>query len=112
MRRTQGTDLGKTESPLCLISTSKLDVDQLSNLYQYLLFLSSKAMKNSPSQPYIKLDQFLKWQGIAQTGGEAKIIIKEGQVEVNGIEEIRRGRKLVTGDLVTVAGITLRVDLN
>ena len=69
-------------------------------------------MKNSPSQPYIKLDQFLKWQGIAQTGGEAKIIIKEGQVEVNGIEEIRRGRKLVTGDLVTVAGITLRVDLN
>ena len=60
---------------------------------------------------YIKLDQFLKWQGIAQTGGEAKIIIKQGMVEVNGESEIRRGRKLVTGDRVTVAGTTHRVEL-
>lgn len=63
------------------------------------------------SQQYIKLDQFLKWQGIAQTGGEAKIIIKQGMVEVNGEEEIRRGRKLITGDKVTVAGTTHRVEL-
>ncbi len=68
-------------------------------------------MNESRSQPYIKLDQFLKWQGIAQTGGEAKIIIKQGMVEVNGEEEIRRGRKLVTGDRVTVAGTTHRVEL-
>lgn len=60
---------------------------------------------------YIKLDQFLKWQGIAQTGGEAKIIIKQGMVEVNGEEEVRRGRKLITGDRVTVAGTTHRVEL-
>ena len=60
---------------------------------------------------YIKLDQFLKWQGIAQTGGEAKIIIKQGIVEVNGEEEVRRGRKLITGDRVTVAGTTHRVEL-
>ncbi|MEM8863892.1 MAG: RNA-binding S4 domain-containing protein [Chloroflexota bacterium] len=63
------------------------------------------------SQQHIKLDQFLKWQGIAQTGGEAKIIIKQGMVEVNGEEEIRRGRKLITGDRVTVAGTTHRVEL-
>ena len=62
-------------------------------------------------QKHIKLDQFLKWQGIAQTGGEAKIIIKQGMVDVNGQEEIRRGRKLVTGDNVTVAGTTHRVEL-
>lgn len=62
-------------------------------------------------QSYIKLDQFLKWQGIAQTGGEAKIIIKEGGVEVNGESEIRRGRKLVTGDRVTVRGTSYRVEL-
>lgn len=62
-------------------------------------------------QAFIKLDQFLKWQGIAQTGGEAKIIIKQGMVEVNGKEESRRGRKLVTGDRVTVAEITHRVEL-
>ena len=63
-------------------------------------------------QPYIKLDQFLKWQGIVQTGGEAKIIIKQGMVEVNGESEIRRGRKLVTGDRVTVAETTHRVELD
>ena len=68
-------------------------------------------MNQLHSQQYIKLDQFLKWQGIAQTGGEAKIIIKQGMVEVNGQEEIRRGRKLVTGDNVTVVGITHRVEL-
>ncbi len=68
-------------------------------------------MNDLTAQSYIKLDQFLKWQGIAQTGGEAKIIIKQGQVEVNGEEEIRRGRKLVTGDRVTVAGTTHRVEL-
>lgn len=69
-------------------------------------------MNDPVTQPYIKLDQFLKWQGIAQTGGEAKIIIKQGIVEVNGEEEIRRGRKLITGDRVTVAGITHRVELS
>ncbi|WP_019508245.1 RNA-binding S4 domain-containing protein [Pleurocapsa sp. PCC 7319] len=69
-------------------------------------------MKNLSQRAYIKLDQFLKLQGITQTGGEAKIIIREGQVEVNGKEEIRRGRKLVTGDRVAVAGKTHRVDLN
>lgn len=68
-------------------------------------------MNDSILQQHIKLDQFLKWQGIAQTGGEAKIMIKQGMVEVNGAEEMRRGRKLVTGDRVTIAGITHRVEL-
>ncbi|MGF1588925.1 MAG: RNA-binding S4 domain-containing protein [Pleurocapsa sp.] len=68
-------------------------------------------MNNSALRSHIKLDQFLKWQGIAQTGGEAKIIIQQGLVEVNGQEEIRRGRKLVTGDRVTVAGTTHQVEL-
>jgi len=64
------------------------------------------------SEPYIKLDQFLKWQGIAQTGGEAKIIIQEGDVMVNDLLETRRGRKLRTGDLVTVDGQKYRVELS
>ncbi|MGB5713587.1 MAG: RNA-binding S4 domain-containing protein [Waterburya sp.] len=68
-------------------------------------------MNDSTLQSHIKLDQFLKWQGIAQTGGEAKIIIKQGQVKVNGAEEMRRGRKLVTGDRITIAGTTHRVEL-
>lgn len=68
-------------------------------------------MKDSTLSAHIKLDQFLKWQGIAQTGGEAKIIIRQGIVLVNGEAEIRRGRKLVTGDRVTVAGTTHQVEL-
>jgi len=59
----------------------------------------------------IKLDQFLKWVGVAQTGGEAKLIIQGGEVKVNGETEIRRARKLVVGDYVTVQGITYEVEL-
>jgi ribosome-associated protein len=68
-------------------------------------------MKDSTLSAHIKLDQFLKWQGIAQTGGEAKIIIRQGIVLVNGEVEIRRGRKLITGDRVTVDGTTHQVEL-
>lgn len=52
----------------------------------------------------IKLDQFLKWVGVVQTGGEAKLLIQQGQVCVNGAVETRRGRKLVEGDRVAVFG--------
>lgn len=60
---------------------------------------------------FIKLDQFLKWQQVAQTGGEAKMLIQLGQVQVNGEVETRRGRKLVTGDVVMVDGHPLPVQL-
>ena len=48
----------------------------------------------------MKLDQFLKWNNIVSTGGEAKMLIKSGQVSVNGVIEKRRGRKLNIGDVV------------
>lgn len=57
----------------------------------------------------IKLDQFLKWIGVASTGGEAKLMIQSGKVNVNGIMETRRGRKLVHGDCVSVEGENYRV---
>jgi len=57
-----------------------------------------------PQPETIKLDQFLKWIGVVQTGGEAKQLIREGEVEVNGRMELRRGRKLVEGDRVSVSG--------
>ncbi|MDJ0633770.1 MAG: RNA-binding S4 domain-containing protein [Xenococcaceae cyanobacterium MO_188.B29] len=69
-------------------------------------------MNNQVTQPFIKLDQFLKWQGIVQTGGEAKLRIKDGEVLVNGEVETRRGRKLIEGDRVNVEGITYEVKLN
>jgi ribosome-associated protein len=48
----------------------------------------------------IRLDQFLKWEGLVATGGEAKQRIQGGEVRVNGFQETRRGRKLRPGDRV------------
>ena len=64
------------------------------------------------NKDFIKLDQFLKWQGIVQTGGEAKIIIKQGEVTVNGEIETRRGKKLRTGDRVSLGGVSYEVKLD
>ena len=48
----------------------------------------------------MKLDQFLKWNNLVSSGGEAKFFIKAGSVKVNGAIETRRGRKLNKGDKV------------
>jgi ribosome-associated protein len=52
---------------------------------------------------YIDLLQFLKATGIAATGGEAKAIVDEGLVTVNGEQESRRRRKLRPGDVLDLA---------
>ena len=57
----------------------------------------------------MKLDQFLKWQGLAATGGEAKQRIQRGDVRVNGAIETRRGRQLALGDAVSLDGRELIV---
>ncbi|MGL5054321.1 MAG: S4 domain-containing protein YaaA [Fusobacteriaceae bacterium] len=49
---------------------------------------------------FIKLDQFLKWVGIVDSGVDAKYFIQEGLVLVNGEPELRRGRKLYPEDKV------------
>lgn len=52
----------------------------------------------------VKLDQYLKWHGLAATGGEAKQRIQRGDVRVNGVIETRRGRQLASGDAVEIDG--------
>jgi ribosome-associated protein len=52
----------------------------------------------------LRLDQFLKLRGIAESGGQAKLLIQGGEVQVNGEVETRRRRKLVVGDVVEVEG--------
>ena len=52
---------------------------------------------------YIDLLQFLKATGIAATGGEAKAMVDEGLVRVNGEEESRRRRKLRPNDRIDIA---------
>ncbi len=60
----------------------------------------------------ITLSQFLKFIGVADTGGQAKMMIQSGEVLVNGTVDTRRGRQLVTGDRVTVGSQTFEVDVN
>lgn len=53
---------------------------------------------------FIKLDALLKFSGLAYTGGEAKILIQEGQVLVNGEVCTMRGKKIRSGDTVSLEG--------
>ena len=59
----------------------------------------------------IRLDQFLKLKGLVMSGGEAKFLIQDGQVRVNGEVDTRRSRKLRQGDQVSLGDQTLAVEL-
>lgn len=61
------------------------------------------------STPRITLGEFLKWAGIAPTGGQAKRLATSGRVSVNGAVERRRGRRLKPGDRVAVGSREYRV---
>lgn len=58
---------------------------------------------------YIKLDQLLKFASLTDTGGLAKEIIQQGLVKVNGEVCTMRGKKLRTGDVVSVEGYQVTV---
>lgn len=60
----------------------------------------------------IRLDQFLKLAGAVGSGGQAKVLIQQGAVKVNGVVETRRGRKLRPGDVVEFEGESLTVGRN
>lgn len=55
-------------------------------------------------EEYIKLGQALKAAGLVENGVEAKIVIADGEVLVNGKVETQRGKKLYEGDLVEFHG--------
>ncbi|BBX52057.1 RNA-binding S4 domain-containing protein [Mycolicibacterium poriferae] len=57
----------------------------------------------------IRLGQFLKLANLIDSGADAKAVIADGQVSVNGDVETRRGRQLRSGDVVEFAGRTARV---
>jgi ribosome-associated protein len=52
----------------------------------------------------IKLDSFLKWSGITSQGSDAKFLIQNGDIKLNGEVETRRGKKLSKGDIVEFEG--------
>lgn len=61
------------------------------------------------STEFIKLDALLKFAGVVETGGEAKQVIQEGQVRVNGEVCAMRGKKLRPGDAAELDGVRILV---
>ena len=59
---------------------------------------------------YIKLGQALKAANLVEDGVEAKLVIQDGLVKVNNEVDIRRGRKLYDGDVVSFDGQALRIE--
>ena len=59
---------------------------------------------------FIKLGQALKLAGLVESGVDAKFVIQDGFVKVNGEVETRRGRKLVKGDNFTFENTTVTVE--
>lgn len=53
---------------------------------------------------FIKLGQALKLAGLVDSGVDAKFVIQDGLVKVNGAVEVQRGKKLVSGDVVSYNG--------
>ena len=60
-------------------------------------------------EEFIKLGHALKKAGLVGSGVEAKIVITEGEVEVNGVQELQRGKKLHDGDIVSYNGETIQI---
>ena len=58
---------------------------------------------------YIKLQDLLKFAGLTETGGEAKLAIQNGEVSVNGEICTMRGKKLRPGDKASLDGVTITV---
>ena len=58
---------------------------------------------------FIKLGQALKAAGLVDSGVEAKIVITNGEVKVNGTVEIQRGKKLYDGDIVSFDGQEIKI---
>ena len=59
---------------------------------------------------FIKLGQALKAANLVESGVDAKNVIKDGLVRVNGEVDIRRGRKLYAGDIVDINGEQIKIE--
>ena len=60
-------------------------------------------------EEFIKLGQALKKASLVGSGVEAKIVIQDGLVELNGEVEVQRGKKLYDGDIVSFNGETIKI---
>ena len=61
-------------------------------------------------EDFIKLGQALKAAGLVESGVDAKLVIQDGLVKVNGSIETQRGKKLVAGDIVEFDGEQIKIE--
>ncbi len=61
-------------------------------------------------EDFIKLGQALKAAGLVESGVDAKFVIQDGLVKVNGQIETQRGKKLVAGDVVEFDGLQIKIE--
>lgn len=71
--------------------------------------MSQKNYTTEITTEFIRLQDLLKFEGLCETGGMAKVRIQEGEVLVNGEVCTMRGKKLRSGDSVTVDGVTVTI---
>lgn len=64
------------------------------------------------SQEPVELYKILKFEGMVATGGEAKLVISDGLVQVNGKIETRKRKKIVAGDTIEFEKDTIRIQLS
>ncbi|WP_075184926.1 RNA-binding S4 domain-containing protein [Teredinibacter haidensis] len=61
------------------------------------------------SKEFVELYKILKFEGLASSGGEAKTVIHDGQVLVNGVVETQKRKKIVAGDTIEFMDTTLKI---
>jgi ribosome-associated protein len=61
--------------------------------------------KISINTPQINLDQLLKWAGIVESGGQVKLMIDEGLIQLNHVLVTERRKKVYPGDVVMIEGL-------
>ena len=59
---------------------------------------------------FIKLGQAIKKAGLVDSGVDAKMVIQDGLVELNGQVELQRGKKLYGGEMITYNGETIKIE--
>ena len=61
-------------------------------------------------EDFIKLGQALKAAGLVESGVDAKFVVQDGLVKVNGVVETQRGKKLVDGDIIEFDGEKIKIE--
>ena len=71
--------------------------------------MNQKDYTTTISTEFIRLQDLLKYEGLCETGGMAKVRIQDGEVLVNGQVCTMGGKKLRSGDSVTIDGVTVTI---